>query len=414
MLVWLYRFFALALSASLLVLNLRLYPSQTPEQAVIPQLRYLRTALEAGAGEEMQALFPEGDFFTHVLYGLAWVDVGLRAEPDAALRAEALREARWAWSHLASPRGRAPFSEELDPPYGVFYLGWRTWLLGGLLMLQPPAARDPFEARTFQDDCAALAAAFDRSPTPFLAAYPQQAWPVDSVVAVAALRLHDTLFAPRFQATLDRWLEAARHKVDSDTGLLPHQVHPHTGQVLQGARGASQSIIARFLIEVDEAWGRKQYARFRAAFVAPFLGVPGAREYPSGRAGRGDVDSGPLLAGFSASATVVTLAAAQVHGDRDVVEALIPASEAVGLPFEWNGQKRYALGLLPVGDAFLAWAKASRPWVAAYREPPRPVIAPPNWRWPFHLVTLMILLGVWSPVLARWLKKKQPATNGRG
>ena|SRR5215218_3133485 len=58
----------------------------------------------------------------------------------------------------------------------VFYRGWTNWLRGG------------------------LGAAFDASASPYLTAYPGQAWPVDSTVAMASLRLHDTLLPARFGA----------------------------------------------------------------------------------------------------------------------------------------------------------------------------------------------------------------------
>src|SRR4029077_12781593 len=70
------------------------------------QLTYLRAALEAGAGTDAQALFPEGDFFLHELYGLTWVELGQRAVQPA----RALAEARWALSQLDTPSGQAPFS----------------------------------------------------------------------------------------------------------------------------------------------------------------------------------------------------------------------------------------------------------------------------------------------------------------
>lgn len=414
---WTYRLAATIVAAILLMLNLRLYHpgggAYSPGALgpdVLAQLRFIRAALNAGAGDDMQALFPEGYFFTHVLYGLSWVEVGKRVQAADPLRAEALREARWAWTRLDSPRGRAPFSEQLDPPYGVFYLGWRSWLLGGILSLQSPDRRNPLELELFESDCAALAAAFDADETPFLNAYPGQAWPVDSVVAVAALRLHDQLFEPRYAATIDRWVELAQQRIDPQTGLLPHRVQPRTGALLEGARGSSQSVIARFLLEIDPTWGRAQYALFREQFVAPFLGVPGAREYPVGVSGPGDVDSGPLVFGFSASATVVTLAAAQARGDREIAGALIPASEAVGLPFEFAGQKRYAFGALPVGDAFLVWAKTTSPWAAALAAPELPALVNPLWRWPFHLVTAALFALLAAPEWL-WRKKKQAATR---
>src|SRR5690606_32578585 len=127
--------------------------------------------------------FPEGYFFSHVLYGLAWVELGMR-EP-AGGRAEALREARWALARLESAQGREPFDPGLTPSHGVFYHGWINWLRGGVLSLQPAGSRDPAEEQRFAADSAELAAAFTASASPYLEAYPGQAWPVDSTVAIA-------------------------------------------------------------------------------------------------------------------------------------------------------------------------------------------------------------------------------------
>lgn len=395
---------AAVITVILLALNLRLYAPGSAAYGpdalgkdVVPQLHFLAQSLRAGSGEQMQGLFPEGFFFSHVLYGLSWVEVGLRVQPGSELHAQALAESAWALERLDAKAGRAAFSAALDPPFGVFYVGWDNWLRGGRLMLQAPEERDSAEVARFQSDCAALAAAFDQSDTPFLSAYHGQAWPVDSVVAAATLRLHDSLFPPRFSDTLDRWLDAAQEPLDPGTGLLPHRVDPRSGQPLEGARGSSQSIIARFLVEVDPDWGRSQYLLFRQQFVRPFLGAPGVREYPAGASGSGDVDSGPLVMGFSASATVVTLGAAQTQGDREVGDTLLRAAEAVGLPLRWDGAKRYAFGLMPVGDAFLVWAKTSSPWVASWEPAGAPQIVNQGWRLPLHIVALLIVLMAWLP-----------------
>lgn len=411
----LYLLGAATLTLAVLLPNLRLYlPRATdygPDRVggdVVPQLRFVGAALRDGAGARMQEFFPEGCFFSHALYGLAWVEVGLRQPAATPSRAEALREARWALARLDSPAGRSAFAPALAPPYGVFYAGWSGWLRGGVLLLQDAADRDPAEVARFAADCAALAAAFDRGPTPFLTAYPGQAWPVDSVVAVAALRLHDALLPARFAPTIARWLAAARERLDPATGLLPHRVEPGTGRPLEGARGSSQSIIARFLVEIDPDWGREQYALFRRQFVTTLGGIPGVREYPTGVTGRGDVDSGPLLFGLSASATTVALGAALVHGDRALADPLLHTGEAAGLPLSWRGTKRYAFGQLPVGDAFLVWAKTARPWIAPAAVASLPPVVRPRWRLPPHGLSLAALAILWLPP---WLLGRRRVTR---
>jgi len=378
------------------------------------QLTFLRAALDDGAGEQAQQLFPEGYFFSHALYGLAWVDLGLRA--PAGERTEALAEARWALTRLESPAGRAPFPADLTPAYGVFYQGWTNWLRGGVLSLQPPDGRDPAELARFTEAAADLGAAFDSTAdttgSPYLSAYHGQAWPVDSTVAVASLRLHDSLLPDRFDGTVARWLAGVRQRLDPATGLLPHRVDPVTGAPAEVARGTSQSLIHRFLPEIDPAFAREQYLTFRDGFVAAPLRLgPAVLEYRSGTSGPADVDSGPLPLGVSLSATVVTLGAAQVHGDAALAGALASYGDFAGLPVDTPTTRRYAFGLMPIGDAFLAWSKTARPWVAAAaagQPPPASV----SWTWRLPLLALLSTVAVlpWLPALVR----RRPASRKAG
>ncbi|GIG87127.1 hypothetical protein Pen02_20630 [Plantactinospora endophytica] len=416
MLRWSYLFLAVVVTAGAAIGVVRLVAPATAGPTADPpgvrrQLSFLRAELDSGAGTAAQQLFPEGYFFLHTLYGLSWVELGQRAAEDD--RETALREARWALDRLDSPAGREPFSPDLTPSYGVFYRGWANWLRGGVLSLQPDRSRDPAELARFTDDSVALGAAFDASASPYLPAYPGQAWPVDSTVAVASLRLHDALLPARFGGTVDRWLAGVRQRLDPGTGLLPHRVDAETGEPVEVARATSQSMLLRFLVDVDPAFAREQYLGFRDRFVPTPLGLgPAVREYPTGMSGPGDVDSGPLLLGVSLSATVVTLGTAQVHGDAALAGALANYGELAGVPVDTPWSKRYAFGAMPIGDAFLAWSKTARPWVSA------PAAAPPEsisgwWRLP--LLTLLVLVGAapWLPaLLARRRRRPAPSRGG--
>ncbi|MFY1632704.1 hypothetical protein ACN27F_05330 [Solwaraspora sp. WMMB335] len=383
---------------------------QAEPPGVRRQLTFLRGALDNGAGEQAQGLFPEGYFFSHALYGLAWVDLGLRVPSDE--RETALAEARWALARLESPAGRAPFPADLVPAYGVFYQGWTNWLRGGVLSLQPVASRDPGELARFAAAATALGAAFDASldaaGSPYLPAYHGQAWPVDSTVAMASLRLHDSLLPARFGDTVARWLDGVRQRLDPATGLLPHRADPVTGAPAEVARGTSQSLIHRFLPEIDPAFARAQYLSFRDEFVAAPLRLgPAVLEYRVGTAGPADVDSGPLPLGVSLSATVVALGAAQVHGDTPLAAALANYGEFAGLPVDTPHTKRYAGGLVPIGDAFLAWSKTALPWVA---DPPDPPVANISWTWRLPLLSLLFIVALlpWLPATSRRITAGPP------
>ncbi|HEY0637328.1 MAG TPA: hypothetical protein VGD67_06755, partial [Pseudonocardiaceae bacterium] len=371
------------------------YRLTVPAGGTRAQLEFLRGELDAGSAERMQRLFPEGYFFSWALYGLTWTELG-RHEPEH--RDEALREGREALRRLDSAAGTAVFDERLRPRYGVFHAGWSNWLRGTLVALDPG---DEELRREFGDRSAELAAAFDEAGTPFLAAYPGQAWPVDSVVAVASLRLHDHVLGPRFAVTAERWVAAARQRRDPATGLLGHRADPRTGAPVEGARGSSQSVVHRFLVEVDPAFAREQYERFRERFVVRPLGLaPAVREYPVGTEGAGDVDSGPLVLGASLSATVVTLGAARVQGDEPLATALARFAELTGLPLHTWSTKRYGLGILPVGDAFLAWSRTARPWVAEGVPAPAATVTP-FWRVPLLAVLALLAALPWLPAVLR-------------
>ncbi|MBU2662699.1 hypothetical protein KOI35_04190 [Actinoplanes bogorensis] len=385
---------AIAISAAAALGVVRLVTPADGDSGVRRQLAFLRHELESGAAEDAQRLFPEGYFFLYALYGLTAVD------------ASRLDDARWALSRLESDAGRAPFAGDMPLRYGVFYRGWVNWLRGGIASL----SRDPADLRALQEDSAAIAAAFDASPTPYLTSYPGQAWPVDSTVAIASLRLHDKVLTPAYDVTVIRWLANVQARLDPATQLMPHIVDADTGSPTSGAQGTSQSLINRFLPEIDADFARQQYTRFRTWFLAAPLGLgPTVREYPVGVDGPANVDSGPLVLGTSLSATVVTIAAARLNGDPSLARGLAQFGEVAGLPVSTPWSKRYAFGAAPIGDAFLAWSKTARPWVAAPPQPASRVLS--RW-WQLPLLTLFVAVGLTPWLIGAARRRHRPASQG--
>ncbi|GAA1691315.1 hypothetical protein GCM10009745_40780 [Kribbella yunnanensis] len=358
-------------------------PRPDPVGGAVKQLHFLRATIDDGADHESQALFPEGYFFLNVLYGLTWVQV---ATSDPEYEAEAVREARWALDRLRSTDGTAPFEHRLDPPYGIFHAGWTNWLRGAIGTLDNSALNE------YTQSSIEIAKAFDAAASPYLMAYPGQAWPVDSTVAIASLALHDRITTPHFTQTRGRWLELVHQRLDPGTGLMPHQAEPGP----TGARATSQSIVQRFLPEIDREFARSQYQLFRDKFVTTY--GPGVREYPKGLSGSGDVDSGPLVLGVSLSATVVTAGAARIHNDP-LGDALLRVGEVLGAPLTGLTTKRYAFGLIPVGDAFVAWSATA----TSTNGPTTPTASPLTWWWrlPWLLLCWLPALLLAGPLLIR-------------
>jgi hypothetical protein len=307
----------------------------------------------------MQGLFPEGYVFTWALFGLASAQVAMQLPATDPWRGEAERFAREAVEHVDSDRARQTFVAGMQPPWGAFYRSWSLYLKSVVLRALGPSGFTHEWIQNFERECDEFAQALEQYPSPFLCSYPGAAWPADTAVGVAGLAIHDQVLPPRYEGAIARWISRARERSAPELMALSHATDPVTGAPQEGVRGSSLALMSRVLADVDPAWAREQYAVLRREFVGEAFGLPGVREYPRGINGAGDIDSGPVLLGFSGPALVVSIGAAMAHGDWKTARQLLGLVEVVGVPIQWRGRRFYAAGVMPIGDAFLVWARTT-------------------------------------------------------
>lgn len=398
---------AITLVSLLALLNLRAHRPGDID-TTIAQLRFLQEALSDDAAEQMQWIFPEGYVFTWTLYGVASAQVARSLPPTDSRRSHHLAEAARAVQQVRSSQARSTFDAELQPPFGAFYASWSIYLRAEYIRsVGIPEVNDRL-LNSFEAECAQFAAALNRSESPFLPSYRHVYWPADTAVGVAALGIHDAILTRRYGDTIARWVARARLHVDPNLGALSHAADAETGAPIGGVRGSSLALMSRVLIDADPEFAAEQYSVLRRYFVDYTWGVPGVREFPRGVAGGGDVDSGPILLGYSGPAVVVGAAAARVHGDEPVARALLGAVEVGGVPIDLGSGRRYAAGLLPVGDAFIAWSRSSTAAENVERLEWDPVL-PTCWTAPAHVVSVVLAGIVLSPVLhLRNLRSRSP------
>ena len=335
----------------------------------VAQLRYLDAALRDGGAEEMQGLFPEGEFFTWVLTGVAAGRVAQDPDVSAADRAFARDLAERALAAVDEPAVADRFGQGATSgtsteaagglEHGIFYRGWRLTLLDEI------ATWDDGAAARAGAEAGAILAAVDASPTGWVDSYPGQAWPCDQVVALAAATTADPQAAAPVVA---RWLARTGDALDPATGLLAHRVD-RAGRADGGARGTSQSLVVTFWPQLSD--DPAPWASYTDTFVVSRLGAVGALEYPHGR-GDSDVDSGPLVLGLSASASAVTQAAARANGDTALADRLNRQIELFALPWQTGDQRTYLFGRLPVAVAFFVWADTTPVGEGTSSAAPRP------------------------------------------
>ncbi len=363
----------------------------------VAQLRYLDSALDGDGAARMQSLFPEGELFTWVLTGVAAGRVAQDPQTSADDRAFARDLAERALTAVDAPAVADQFGPIPALEHGAFYRGWRLTLLDEI------ATWDDTAAARAATEAEAILTAVDASPTGWLDSYPGQAWPCDTVVALAAATTADPQAASPVVA---RWLERTDAARDPGTGLLAHQVDA-AGRAVGGARGSSQSVIATFWPRLtgDPAATSAAWAAYTDTFVAGRLGMVGALEHPDG-SGAGDVDSGPLVLGLSASASAVTQAAARANGDTALADRLDRQIELWGFPWQAGDQRTYLFDRLPVAVAFFVWADTTPAGPATSSATARPA-----W-WALAVLPTLPAVAAWGTLaLVTARRRRSPAVR---
>jgi hypothetical protein len=145
-------------------INLNLSPvDRVTTESIVKQLNFLSRELQDGADAKMQDVYPEGYVFMNSLYALAWCDV-LEHTKDEGLHREGSREMNRALSRIQSEEGKAVFDADLPIPYGAFYTGWSTYVLGRKLDVIGSA--DEEDLALFRHNCDSIASIIQRQIYP--------------------------------------------------------------------------------------------------------------------------------------------------------------------------------------------------------------------------------------------------------
>ncbi|MEX2233309.1 MAG: hypothetical protein WD824_14195 [Cyclobacteriaceae bacterium] len=294
--------------------EIRIAGQDTVNTDVLKELRGLKSALDNNADLEMQKIYPEGYLFINALYGLAWCNF-IREHPGAEFFNEGLAEIQKTWNKINAPLGRAPFDQDMALPYGAFYTGWSTYLLGEKLTVEPDEQRDENELIIFRQRCKLIAAALADNVYP--ASYHGGVWPADVVVCAASLALHDKLLSPEYGDLIKDWIFNVKSNLDT-RGLIPHSINSLTRQPLDAARGSSMGLMLIFMREIDRAFGERQFQIYKSTFHSSFLGLSAIREYAKDENHQGDVDSGPVIFKIGSAATIVGMQTFALYGNDEM------------------------------------------------------------------------------------------------
>jgi hypothetical protein len=153
--------------------------------------------------------------------------------------------------------------------------------------------------------------------------YPDEIYPVDNAALIGALALHDQVTGEDHSAAIKAGVDAIKRAIDPKTGLLVQAMRKN-GKPLDTPRGSGTFLASWFLLRADPALARALFDAGRQALEGRVLGLYAMREHPAEHADRGgDIDSGPLLMGYSVSATGFAMGAAAGLGEEEIVEDIL-------------------------------------------------------------------------------------------
>jgi hypothetical protein len=170
-----------------------------------------------------------------------------------------------------------------------------------------------------RDQVETLSKELDESPLGLLDDYPDQCFPADVVAAVAAIRRADKVLGTDHSDFVKRSFRAFQGKLLDTTGLPPYTADAYSG-CTSISRGCSSQWITIWAPQLWPDKAKHFYDNFEKNFWQQRWGAVGFREFTKqsmiSEWGT-DVDSGPIVAGFGASATAFGLGAARANGRFD-------------------------------------------------------------------------------------------------
>jgi hypothetical protein len=201
-----------------------------------------------------------------------------------------------------------------------------------------------------------------QSPNLFLESYPDECWTFDHVIALAAIRMADSLDGTDHHALVRDWVAMAKKKLVHPASGLLISSFTIDGAPLIGPEGSSLWMIAHCLQLIDEPFARDQYERARRELGGSTLGFSYAREWPDSWKGPADIDSGPIIPflKISAGSSGMAFIGASAFGDESFLATLNATIDFAGFPTWGHGTLKYSASN-QVGDAALLYAATLGP-----------------------------------------------------
>lgn len=240
------------------------------------------------------------------------------------------------------------------PDYSVLYLGHLNLMLGNYRML----SSDTTYNRLNDNISKSLFRRYSETEFLNLESYPTSIWIPDNTVAIASLKIHSFNTNSTYESIAEQWvLYTKNNYIDQKTDVLYSTVNSNSGIAEEEPRGSMLGWSIMFIYQFDSEFAKDLYQNYKDHFSHNYLALRLFKErYDNNETNTGDIDSGPILRGYSIPANEFALSNAILAGDFKTarkIERLISLGTST---ITKNNEFRYSVRFLDMNISPMAEA----------------------------------------------------------
>ena len=308
------------------------------KRSIQNQINYLSEILDQGYDDQLQSRFPEGKLFSNSLLALATIEYCEKYEVPDQKYAEIVDKCV---VRIQSKKALETFDPNMQPAYGMFYNGWSNYVysqyIKSKLFNYSNIKENVVNASELIEN---RLASIQTDSIRILDTYYDANWPADNMIGILSLNDEDLK---------NNWTKKILETTKHESGLIHH-----SGYDVSEIRGASGAMISFYLNKSEFQNASAYNKKFKDTFVDNFLGILLVKENEDG-SDLTDVDSGPVLFGYGASATIMNIKTQASFGSSKS-RITWAAMNLIAFPVNILGQKYYLMKKEPMLDLFMLWA----------------------------------------------------------
>lgn len=313
------------------------YSETLRNRSIRNQISYIDEIMKNEFDDTLQKRFPEGKVFSNAIFSLAVIEFCEKNKNCTNKYAEIIDSNI---KRILSKTALQPFNANMNPKYGIFYNGWTQFVLKNYqnsdlfkyskIKYKVKNQYSIIEQRLLTEQYDSLR---------ILDSYLGSNWPADNFIGL--LTIED-------ENIREKWINKIFETSEHESGLVNH-----AGSQKGTIRGSSQAMITYCLNEVGYNKIEDYNKDFKNILVDEYLNIQLVKENEDG-SNTMDVDSGPVVFGYGASATIMNIKA-QASINNGKHKFTWAAMNTISCPINVLGKKYYLLKKEPMFDIFMLW-----------------------------------------------------------